>query len=683
MSAQRFSIGKQFCWQGETYEVRRLLPDGNLNVINVRTGKARSVAVVQLIKALWVGELQFVIEGQPIKRVSQKDYVDLSDCPEPLRAIAEYRLEVIRPLLDLAPPQRKKAIRARVKVLREKRQTNERTLGMAVSVTSVYRWIDNYTQSGRDIRALIPDTGKRGGKQQSRLLKDVEAIVQSVLEEHYYVREKRTIDYLHREIAVRIEEENRQHPPQEQLKVPSRSTTARRIAALEVERKLVAKQGKRAAKRQLAQYGQTEYPTIPLERVEIDHTLSDLIVVDENDYLPLGRLTLTHCLDTATRYPLGYYLGFEPPSYLSAMACLYHTICPKDNVPERYGTEHDWIAYGLPYTLVIDNGKEFIGRDLEDACQLLGITLQQTPVKTPHFKAAVERMFGTLNTGLLHTLPGTTFSNPGQRGDYDSLKQACISLGDLDKMMHIFLVDIYAEDFHRGLQGIPARRWEEVTQNGFFPRVPSSAEELRILLGRVGYRTIQPYGINFHSLRYNCAELTLLRTRMRRRADKRVKIKYNPADLSCIHVYDPDDRRYIRVPALAQEYTCGMSLWKHKVIRNFALSQQDRVDIVALGQAQRKIQAIVEESLHCKKLKTRAKIARWQTSGQTPGLSERREEPESVADVEPTAAENATLLPPPALDFDLELDLERLEQAGWGVSYDLPDVCEGVIPNDD
>jgi putative transposase len=685
MSAQRFSVGKQFRWQGETYEVRRLLPDGNLNVVNVQSGEARSVAFIQLVKALWIGELQFVVDGRPVKQVLQKDYVDWSDYPESLRAIAEYRLEIIRPFLDLAPDQRKKAIRARVKALRKQRQSNERTLKMVISVTSIYRWIDQYTKSGGDIRALIPDTGKRGGKQQSRLLKEVEAIVQSVLEEHYYVREKRTIDYFHREIAVRIEEENRQRPSQEQLKAPSRPTIARRIAALQVEDKLVAKRGKRAARQQLTQYGQTEYPTIPLERVEIDHTLSDLIVVDENDYLPLGRLTLTHCLDTATRHPLGYYLGFEPPSYLSVMACLYHAICPKDNVRERYGTEHDWIAYGIPYTLVIDNGKEFIGRDLEDACQLLGITLQQTPVKTPHFKAAVERMFGTLNTGLLHTLPGTTFSNPGQRGDYDSLKQACISLGDLDKMMHIFLVDIYAEEFHRGLQAIPARRWEQVVQNGFFPRVPSSAEELRILLGRVAYRTIQPYGINFHSLRYNCAELTLLRTRMRRRADKRVKIKYNPADLSCVHVYDPDDGQYIQVPALAQEYTHGLSLWKHQVIRNFVLSQQNQVDVVALGLAQRKIQAIVEESLQRKKLRTRTKIARWQTSGQMRGSSERREESEteSVAGAESTATEEAVLPPPPALDFDLELDLEKLEETGWGVSYDLPDVREGGIPSHD
>jgi putative transposase len=61
---------------------------------------------------------------------------------------------------------------------------------------------------------------------------------------------------------------------------------------------------------------------------------------------------------------------------------------------------------------------------------------------------------------------------------------------------------------------------------------------------------------------------------MRKRDNRRVKIKYNPSDLSQIHVYDPDERLYIPVPALAQEYTQGLSLWKHKVIRNFVLSQQ-------------------------------------------------------------------------------------------------------------
>jgi putative transposase len=74
----------------------------------------------------------------------------------------------------------------------------------------------------------------------------------------------------------------------------------------------------------------------------------DLIVVDAADLLPLGRPTLTYCLDTATRYPLGFYLGFEPPSYLTVMACLYHAILVKPDIRARYATQHDWLAYGIP-----------------------------------------------------------------------------------------------------------------------------------------------------------------------------------------------------------------------------------------------------------------------------------------------------------------------------------------------
>ncbi len=37
--------------------------------------------------------------------------------------------------------------------------------------------------------------------------------------------------------------------------------------------------------------------TRPLERVELDHTPLDLIVVDEEDRLPIGRPTVTLALD--------------------------------------------------------------------------------------------------------------------------------------------------------------------------------------------------------------------------------------------------------------------------------------------------------------------------------------------------------------------------------------------------
>jgi putative transposase len=61
-----------------------------------------------------------------------------------------------------------------------------------------------------------------------------------------------------------------------------------------------------------------------------------------------------------------------------------------------------------------------------------------------------------------------------------------------------------------------------------------------------------------------------------------------------------------------QEYTQGLTLWQHKVIKNLAAIESKRVDIVALALAKQKIQEIVErEWQKSSKGKTRKSMARW------------------------------------------------------------------------
>lgn len=680
MSTQRFSTGKYFHWQDATYEVKRLLPKGKLRIEDILTADVMIVDISTLVEALFDGDLRFAVEGQGDHARIERRHIALADYPEHLVAVARYRLKVIQSLLEMKAEERTRA--AVVQRAREVRTTRcldeDSGLQASVSAASIYRWIRDYTRSGNDLRALIPATRARGGKGTSRLDDEVEAIVESTIRDRYYVREAVTIDDVVHEIAVRLEEENRSRAAHEKLDMPSRRTVARRINSMDMRSRFEAKHGKRAATHAFSQYGDSEYPEIPLERVEIDHTLIDLIVIDDQDNLPLGRLTLTYCLDIATRYPLGYYMGFEPPSYLTVMECLHHAIRPKGDVQEKYNTENLWMAYGVPSTLVVDNGKEFIGQDLQDACLLLGIVLQQTPVKTPHFKAGVERLFGTLNTMLFHTLPGTTFSNPNRRGDYNSAKQACVYLSEIDRIMNIFVVDIYAQRYHDGLEGIPARRWEEAMRSGFSPRVPHDAEEMSVLLGRVTYRTIQHYGIRFQSLRYNSSKLAALRTRLK---GERVKIKYHPADLSRLHVYDPFDNCYIEVPALDQDYTQGLSLWKHRIIRRAAREESNSVDLAALGRAKRKIQEIVEAGRSRKRSRTRSRIARWDTAGKpTRDLAEESSpqdyDGEEMASLETLSAQLAELALP-----DLPTEGEASDD-GWEITYDLPRSRRNLMATD-
>lgn len=653
MGKERLRKGKLFSWQGAIYEFKRLLPGNLVEIENLQTAANQTIPFALLAQALFAGDLWFVEHRSVQPQRPKECSPTLSDYPERLQTLAKYRLEIIRPLLAMEKRTRQ-AIAERVAEVKSAQPEELQNHGGAVSIASVYRWLRDYSQSGQDVRALIGDAQRQGAKGEGRLTETAEELIQAVIEELYLVREKMTAQDVYLEVLLRIEEENQKCSQNEQIAPPSIATVQRRIAFRPEQEKLEAREGKRRARQKISQYGRTTYPSIPLERVEIDHTRLDLVVVDQEDNLPIGRPTLTYCLDTATRYPLGFYVGFEPPSYLTVMQCLHHAILTKENVREKYGTQHEWLAFGIPAALIVDNGKEFIGRDLRDACLSLGVELDQMPLQTPQFKAAVERMFGTLNTGLVHTLPGTTFSNFYQKGDYNSQELACIDLQNLNKLFHIFLLDVYAENFHRGLEDIPAQRWKKATQNGFFPRLPASAEELSVLLGRVAYRNVTAHGVQLFSLFYNAPELGNLRLQLK---DEKTRVKYDPADLGRIYVFDPGNNVYLEAKALEYEYANGLSLWKHRVIHNLARQQQPRVDTLALARSKRQIQKIVQEHKSDKKSKSRVRVARWENKT-----------PAKQSSSTPLQVPATTAWQDPALIEDLDV----LESQGWSVEYDLP-----------
>lgn len=614
MGFNRFSLGIQFTWMKATYEVVQYLPNSRLEVENLSTGECKTVAITELAEALFKNELSF---HETVKSNVQLPKITLDDYSPKQQAAAYFRYEVIKPLLTILN-QARADVHARVKEVK-KRQKSGDLPPYPVGISSIYRWLKAYKENNQDIRALVPRTRKKQ-EVDSRLHPTTEKILQNVINQKYYRRETGTIKSVQVEVARQLEIENlnRTSEGKTPLEVPSESTVWRRIGERDLKGRLIAKRGSKKAKEEMTQYGRMEKPTMPLQRVEIDHTITDVMVIDEKDNLPIGRLTLTYCIDVATRYPLGFYLGFEPPSYFTVAQCLYHAILPKTDVKEKYDTENEWLAHGIPHRLIIDNGREFLGKDLEDACLSLGIVLQQTPVRTPHFKGTIERHFGTINSLLLHTLPGTTFSNIASRKDYDSLKMAVVNLDELTQIMNIMIVDEYTQSFHKGLGGVPAQAWEIAYQKGFYPRMPSNPEELPILLGKTETRTLHHYGIELNHLIYNDSNLGELRARLKQKGLKKVKVKLLPDDLSTVYVFDPFGQTYIPVQAIAQEYVKGLSLWKHNIICQYARNHIGEVNLANLGKARKKIQEIVDNARQNKKSRSRKKKARWEQSSSSP-----------------------------------------------------------------
>ena len=66
------------------------------------------------------------------------------------------------------------------------------------------------------------------------------------------------------------------------------------------------------------------------------------------------------------------------------------------------------------------------GRSREGA-KNAGIAIEWRPPGQPRFGGHIERLIGT-QMGRLHLLPGTTFSNEQELGDYNSKRHAALTL---------------------------------------------------------------------------------------------------------------------------------------------------------------------------------------------------------------------------------------------------------------
>jgi len=599
-SGHAFYPGKRFTWKEMDYLVLARLPEGRLNLTRLEDGEVCTVGEQHLLDALFRERtLHF-----PLNFEGQVEHAPFSDAPEHLQRIARWRHRVIAPLLDL--PSGKLgvgSVELRIaEVLLEPGESAPRSLSKA----TVYRWIRQWRESGGDLRALLPGFARRGGKGTSRLGDVATHWVEQALEEHSARSEAWTLVDVHHRVCDVAQQHSLSSP--ETPRIPSLSSVYRLARKLD---RLPARE------RRGRQYQGSDHLTSPLERVEIDHWKSDLIVVDDLDRLPLGRLNLTFMLCSTTRYPLGYYLGFEPPGGYALAECVHHAVMPKESSREKYGTEHDWQAYGLPARVRVDNGLEFRSAGFQAAMGHLGVVYEACPVRSPQFKGGIERSFRTLGQGLFHTLPGTTFSGLLERQDknYDSMSEACIPLQAIDRILHTYLLDVYAEGYHRGLGGVPARSWERHLDSGFVPLLPSSAQELSVLLGESETRTLHHYGLDWDSLRYQSEVLAELRDRVR---NTPVQVRRVRSDLSRIYVHHPLEGRWLEVPVVvaAQDYARGLSVWKHRVVLRYLRGCGDPVNLAALGRAKRRIQELIEASYSQLPGGSRTRGARWTTAGQ-------------------------------------------------------------------
>lgn len=271
----------------------------------------------------------------------------------------------------------------------------------------------------------------------------------------------------------------------------------------------------------------------PLEWVQIDHTVVDLMVVDEDDRtVVLGRPYISVAVDLHTRVILGFYVSLLPPSAVSVAMLMENCALPKVAFLQSLGLpEHLLPYYGLAEVIHTDNAKEFISDVFVLNAKDFGIDVEHRDIPEKHQGGHIESMIGKLMLNTMHPLPGTTGSNAQQGKHLKSNKKAAIGLAGLRRIL-AYTLHAYHQTKHSELGMTPAEAWE-----GHFAKKPNSRvleasqyEDFKYrFYPEVPKKKVVPGGIEiFRRFYYE----RFLRDRVR----DAVTVKYDPYDLSFIYV---------------------------------------------------------------------------------------------------------------------------------------------------
>ncbi|ACO04294.1 MAG TPA: hypothetical protein DEP48_00590 [Persephonella sp.] len=440
--------------------------------------------------------------------------------------IAKRRYEIIKPLLTSS--------RCKKDVIKRAKEFN-------LSVSTLYRWIKSFEKT-ESLESLVPNRCFLK-KRKTKFNDEVEDIIQLFLKEKYLSKQKYSISRIYNEICIFCEENN--------LKPPSLSTVWRRANDLDKQEVCKKRYGKTKYLSKFKSSEKSFEVNFPLEVIQIDHTLLDIIVVDEIHRQPVGRPWITIAMDIYSRMVYSFFISLEFPSVFSIGQLLMLGISTKEEYLEKLGIEGAWIIYGVPKSLHLDNAKEFHSRALKDFCDMYQIEINYRPKGSPHFGGHIERFMRTLNEEM-HNLPGTTFSNKTYRENYNSEKHSAYTLFELEKYIASYIVNIYHKKKHSSLGISPEEKYkkgifdEKNRSIGLPPIIPTDEiERIRISLLPTVYRSIQKDGISLFGIKYFSESL---KKYINLERNKKYTIKYDPMDLSKIYLWDSSIEHYFEIP---------------------------------------------------------------------------------------------------------------------------------------
>ena len=418
-----------------------------------------------------------------------------------------------------------------------------------INKSTLYRWKKAFDEKGWvGLVSRDDNKGRKKGKNAK-----LEELIQKVIEERYLTRLQPSVSGCYRFLVIECTKAG--------IDVCHFTTFRRRVQEVTPKTKVLRRRGRKAHKDEFALLnGVFPFGRHPLDAVEIDHTVLDVVLVSHDHQVPIGRPVITVAIDAYSRMVCGYYLSFDAASSLSVGMCLHVGILDKAPITRKFQTKNDWPICGLPKRIICDNAKEFDGQAFLTFCQQYDIEIISNPVRSPEKKPHVERFFKTLNQSIRDDLIGGYVPPLAEKRvtQYNPEKHATMAFDEFELWLVHWIVDNYHQKIHDGIKelgGIEitprARYVEGIASSGGMTvgvsSIPANLEQFQFDVLPVTRRQLSRGGISIFGLKYNAPIVEQLRA-AQQSPNSKYLVRYDPRDIRELYLWATPVNKYYQIP---------------------------------------------------------------------------------------------------------------------------------------
>lgn len=471
-----------------------------------------------------------------------------------------------------------------------------------ISKPYIYRIARRFWQRGQIPNALLPDYRNSGGKGKRRQAKDkklgrpriyaegvgalideaTEKLFRIVIDKYLLSTESEfSVPFAHRRLKLLYDQYFPETPESEKpTKWQLKHFYDREYG---FEERILKKTSSQIYKKDIRPLSSTAtmHAQGPGSRYEIDATIADIILVSDFDRnQPVGRPILYIVVDVFSRFIVGWYIGFENPSYVAAIQSLHMAMTDKSQLISSLGIKYqdlDWPTAGLPEAILADRG-ELLGYQIESLESSFLVRIENTPPYRGDAKGVVERNFRSLQAEFKPFAPGVVSGTiVKKRGGKNYWLDGKLTASEFTEIivssiiMHNFVdpMEKYdrSEDMPAELPSIPVHLWNWGLQNRTGRLRKADGDSLRIALLPRQQATTSEKGICVFGLYYSSPEILssgwLHRTKISNRPES-VTVSYDPNIADEVYLFfKPHSREYwtCKLTDISREYR-NSSFWQ-------------------------------------------------------------------------------------------------------------------------